>query len=682
MKYTVTFDEKTLIDLIDDAELANLFQHNERSGHVYIACKENDNVQETFDEQQVTEELLGGSEQSPLTNEALGGPSSLPCRVQSAPTPMPELNSLKWKKLLSGVLQTFAYADAFREALYKYSIAHKFQYKFLKNSKDRMSVKCKIEGCLWKITANAIGKQTPFLRVTQFQDEHVHHAQDNLQVIHARRASLTSSIIIEEVRSHIDKGPNEIRKTLQRDYGVNLTYKQAYAAKEKALEEIQGRPEQSYMLIPWICQRLKDTDPKTVAEWVASHNNIFERVFIAYGCCIEGFMVGARHILYIDGTHLSGPYKGTLLSASAYDADNELLPFAIGIVKGETYEDWTWFLVMIKKIIGLVELTIVSDRHNAIIRAVREIFGGERHAFCYRHVKENFSAELMKLNRGKKRTSAQSKDDTLKLLDDIAYARLESEFNDAMENMRSFSSQLFQWLENHGDVDRWALSKFPFRRWDNITTNLAESFNAWMVKERRHNVAQLIHEHREKVAKKMYASSMAMRKWKTIVGPNIESKVREHVARAEQMLAEHYGDMICVHTSFGDLQVDLRAHQCSCAAWQMSGIPCPHACTTIKLVLGNVYDYVEDCYKITTQEKIYRRSMIPVITIDMPNPNNLRMENIMGQIFLQPPQTSRPPGRPRTTRRESQFQNTKTYHCSRCHQAGHTKKTCKNLNPC
>ncbi|XP_028799280.1 uncharacterized protein LOC114754657 [Neltuma alba] len=302
-----------------------------------------------------------------------------------------------------------------------------------------MYVKCSVEGCPWSISARAGRKSTPFLRVATFINEHVHNAQDNLRVEHCGSTSLTSSIIIDKVNDHIDRLPNDIRKSLERDYGVKLTYKQAYRAKQKALEDIHGRPDQSYMLIPWICERLKETNNKTVAKWVGNTNNTFERAFIAYGCCIEGFIAGARHVLYIDGCHLSGSYKGTLLSASAYDADNELLPFAIAIVKGETLEDWTWFLYMIKEIVGSMELTIVSDRHNAIIGAVQAIFGGERHAYCYRHVKENFSAQMIKLNRGKRKTSGKAREEGLQYLDAIAYARLDIEFDGAIDNMRKFN---------------------------------------------------------------------------------------------------------------------------------------------------------------------------------------------------------------------------------------------------
>ena len=98
-----------------------------------------------------------------------------------------------------------------------------------------------------------------------------------------------------------------------------------------------------------------------------------------------------------------------MVSANAYDADDQLFPLAYGIVSGETHDDWSWFLKNVKEIIGTREIIIVSDRNVAIISAVSGIFGSERHSFCYRHVKENFSAEYVKLNRGRGRTSGYNR---------------------------------------------------------------------------------------------------------------------------------------------------------------------------------------------------------------------------------------------------------------------------------
>ncbi|XP_028802553.1 uncharacterized protein LOC114757633 [Neltuma alba] len=362
------------------------------------------------------------------------GPSSSGGNVSAQIT---EMNCSKRLELFTGMGQKISHAGLFREYLYKFSITHNFKLKFLRNSEERMSVICKVEGCPWKICASVLGKNGPYLYVTTFISEHVHSAQDNLQVRQCARSNMTSCIIIDEVGNHADKRPSEIGAKLQTEYGLNVTYKQ-------------------------ICQRLKEIDDKTVAEWVTGPNYRFERVFIAYRCCIEGFLAGTRPILYVDGTHFSGLYKGTLLVASAYDANNELLPFAIAIVKGETIDNRTWFMSMIKKIVGSKPLIIVSDSHNAIIGAMQSVFGSDRYAYCYRHVKENFSAAWLKLNRSK-RSRTRSKEDVLMLLNKIAWARVDDEFDKAMVEMTEFSPELFDWLNNHGDVEKWAVSKFPYK---------------------------------------------------------------------------------------------------------------------------------------------------------------------------------------------------------------------------
>ena len=46
-----------------------------------------------------------------------------------------------------------------------------------------------------------------------------------------------------------------------------------------------------------------------------------------------------RPVLAIDSCHLSGPYKGALLSTIAYDTDDEMFPLALGVVSLENYED-------------------------------------------------------------------------------------------------------------------------------------------------------------------------------------------------------------------------------------------------------------------------------------------------------------------------------------------------------
>ena len=92
------------------------------------------------------------------TTQVVGSDNSLyrdtPTRTHIVAT---ELN-LKWRNLFTGPMQTFADTNEFKKALYKYSVAKKFEYAFKRNSSSRMSVYCKVNGCAWKLTANAVGK--------------------------------------------------------------------------------------------------------------------------------------------------------------------------------------------------------------------------------------------------------------------------------------------------------------------------------------------------------------------------------------------------------------------------------------------------------------------------------------------------------------------------------------------
>ena len=67
------------------------------------------------------------------------------------------------------------------------------------------------------------------------------------------------------------------------------------------------------MFLPWLCHRLREINPKTIAEYT-SHEGHFMELFIAHAFSIQGFIMGCRLVLVIDSCHLSRPYKGALLS--------------------------------------------------------------------------------------------------------------------------------------------------------------------------------------------------------------------------------------------------------------------------------------------------------------------------------------------------------------------------------
>jgi hypothetical protein len=56
--------------------------------------------------------------------------------------------------------------------------------------------------------------------------------------------------------------------------------------------------------------------------------------FLALGACIQAFKF-CRPVICIDGTFLTGKYKGTILTVVAAHSNNQLLPLVIAFVEGE-----------------------------------------------------------------------------------------------------------------------------------------------------------------------------------------------------------------------------------------------------------------------------------------------------------------------------------------------------------
>ena len=74
---------------------------------------------------------------------------------------------------------------------------------------------------------------------------------------------------------------------------------------------------------------------------------VLQRSFLALGACIEAFL-HCRHVICIDGTFLTGRYKGIILTAVAADGNRQLLPLAIAFVEKESGDSWYWFLQRVK----------------------------------------------------------------------------------------------------------------------------------------------------------------------------------------------------------------------------------------------------------------------------------------------------------------------------------------------
>ncbi|GKA88520.1 transposase, MuDR, MULE transposase domain protein [Tanacetum coccineum] len=96
---------------------------------------------------------------------------------------------------------------------------------------------------------------------------------------------------------------------------------------------------------------------------------------------IRTFINYLRPLLIVDAAHLKGLYKGTNLVAVGMDGNNQIVPIAFGICKGETGPCWSWWLCVLKECIGdNLNLLFISDRHPSIDLAAHDEFPLAFHA--------------------------------------------------------------------------------------------------------------------------------------------------------------------------------------------------------------------------------------------------------------------------------------------------------------
>jgi len=82
-----------------------------------------------------------------------------------------------WKNEFKGKDQVFASAEAVRHSMWRYAIANRLEYKFVRNCQQRIAIKCKVDACPFYISARGKVKMDG-MYVKEFVGGHVHSIGD------------------------------------------------------------------------------------------------------------------------------------------------------------------------------------------------------------------------------------------------------------------------------------------------------------------------------------------------------------------------------------------------------------------------------------------------------------------------------------------------------------------------
>ncbi|XP_030479337.1 PKS-NRPS hybrid synthetase cheA-like [Cannabis sativa] len=185
-------------------------------------------------------------------------------------------------------------------------------------------------------------------------------------------------------------------KDMLHEFGVSMGYQKAWRTREKALELSRGKPEDSYQQLPMYLHMLKKENPGIVTELITDKKNMFKYMFLALSNSIRG-CIHCRPVIVVDGTFLKTTYGGTLFTTLTMDANNHILILAFGIGDSENDSSREWFFHKLRDIFGEREgMTIISDQHKSIKKAVATVYPNIFHGACIFHllnnIKVNFGA--------------------------------------------------------------------------------------------------------------------------------------------------------------------------------------------------------------------------------------------------------------------------------------------------
>ncbi|GJS61857.1 transposase, MuDR, MULE transposase domain protein [Tanacetum coccineum] len=288
------------------------------------------------------------------------------------------------------------------------------------------------------------------------------HMDSNLNIF-----SLTPFASSEGSILHEDLTYAMLHEMVMKKFNLEAIYPLNLSAKVSSIDdnfditddhEIRGSPYESFEMLPYYCYNLERINEGTVTRIKTDEKGVFEMLFIALGASIRTFVNYLRPLVIIDAAHLKGQYKGTNLMAVGMDGNNQIVPIAFGICKGETGPCWSWWMSVLKECIGdNPSLLFISDRHAAIALAVQNEFPLAYHA---------------------------------------AYTT--EEFSSSMSHLQDIQPDAYDKLCQLGP-QRWSRAHCPLVRYNYLTSNSVESVNACTVVYRKLPVLKLAETYRAMV---------------------------------------------------------------------------------------------------------------------------------------------------------------------------------------
>ncbi|KAH6786487.1 hypothetical protein C2S52_006039 [Perilla frutescens var. hirtella] len=185
------------------------------------------------------------------------------------------------------------------------------------------------------------------------------------------------------------------------------------------------------------------------------------------------------------------------------------------------------------------------------------------------------------------------------LFKEAAYAYRTDVFQRHLSALEMLSRPAYEKLCNIGP-QHWSRSQCPVRRFGFMTSNAAESLNARLLWARRLPICSMLESFMKIVDEWFVERRATAQTWDHVLTQPIVDKLSKNV---EQGRCFSVRCTTLAHLWKVEFELDL--------------IPCSHAAAAIRFFGGNIYEFVDRCYKTKTIANIYDS-----VIMGLPSPEN------------------------------------------------------------
>lgn len=571
-----------------------------------------------------------------------------------------------WKRCITGVGQGFESVVDFRDALQKYAVACRFGYRLRKNESNRACGVCLVGGCPWKIYASWVPSESVF-RIKKFNRRHT-CGGESWKSAHPKK-NWVVSIIKERLQENPNQKTKNIADSIFQDFGIELSYCTIRRGIDEAKGGLHTSFKEAYKHLPHFVNKIVEANPGSLVDLVVGEDRRFQRLFLSFQSCMHGFQTGCRPLLFLDAIPFKSRYHEILLTASALDGDDGVLPVALALVDVETDETWRWFLEQLKVAVpSLRALTFVSDREKGLMSSVMEIFENAHHGYSIHYLMEDFMRSLRGpfLGDGKPSLSYY-------LLAAARADRLDG-FKAYTEQIKRVSPRAYDWVMQI-ESKHWASALFEGEPYSHITSDVGEIYSKWVEEIQETSIVQKLVVFLNRIVELVNSRQAKSNQWFSQLVPSKEENLVEECKKASVLKVFFCSDTLFeVHDGSVQL-VDTSNQNCSCFGWKPTGLPCQHAIAVLNRKGQNLYDYCSCFFTVESYRSTYSE-VLGAVAIDITlreNESSSSSKEEDEQVL--PPLFSRVQG---VDKRIKDRKRGRSVCCTKCGGVGHNKATCKD----